>query len=459
MEHFDFVVVGAGPAGEAAAQLALSRGASVAVVERWLVGGMCPFWACMPSKTLLHAAYVHALGDRYPWSRASARRDYMINREPPRSAPDDSGHVHELERNGGTVIRGDARLAGPGRVTVTSGEGAIRELEARHVVLAVGSTTRMPPIEGLADTEPWTNVELTSTRELPPSLLVLGGGPTGVELSQVFARFGVPVTLVESNPRLLARDHPRNSEAVQAGLERDGIAVHTGVRGLRVQPAAGQDGAHRLELSDGRAVEGHRILISIGRAFPLSGLGLESVGLDPTAIEPDGRLRLADGLWLVGDPAGPELHTHVSHYQGELAVRMALGDDVRPDYRAIPRCTYTDPEAAFTGQTLEQAQAAGHDAVEFTQPMATTSKGYVSETDLGHVTIVVDRKERVLLGAAIAGPPGSSEAIHEAVLAVKSGTPLGVLADTIHAFPTTARAMGLLFSRADRELGRAGGRA
>jgi len=452
MERFDFVIVGAGPAGEAAAQLALARGRKVAIVERWLVGGMCPFWACMPSKTLLHASYVHALGDRYPWSRASARRDYMINREPPRTVPDDSGHVHELERAGGTVIRGSARLGGPGRITVRLGTGATRELEASDVVLAVGSTSRLPPIADLAATEPWTNIELTSTRELPRSLLVLGGGPTGVELSQVFARFGVPVTLVESNPRLLARDHPRNSEAVRAGLERDGVAVHAGIRAVRAQPGAGRDGAHRLELEDGSTVEGHRILISIGRAFPLTELGLESVGVDPAGLQPDGRLRLAPGLWLVGDPAGPELHTHVSHYQGEMAVRMALGDDVRPDYRAIPRCTYTDPEAAFTGLTLEQARAAGLDAAEFVQPIATTAKGYVSETELGHVTIVVDRRARVLLGAAIAGPPGSTEAIHEAVLAVKSATPLAVLADTIHAFPTTARAMGLLFAQADRAL-------
>lgn len=458
MEHFDFVIVGAGPAGEAAAQLALSRGRSVAIVERWLVGGMCPFWACMPSKTLLHAAYVHALGDRYPWSRASARRDYMINREPPRAVPDDGGHVHELERAGGTVIRGSAHLRGPGRVTVMVTDGGVRELEATDVVLAVGSTSRTPPIDDLAATDPWTNVELTSTRELPRSLLVLGGGPTGVELSQIFARFEVPVTLVESNPRLLARDHPRNSEAVRAGLERDGVTVRTGVRAVRARPGTGREGAHRLELEDGSTVEGHRILVSIGRAFPLAELGLESVGLDPSALQPDGRLRLAPGLWLVGDPAGPELHTHVSHYQGEMAVRMALGDDVRPDYRAIPRCTYTDPEAAFTGLTLEQARSAGHDAVEFVQPIATTAKGYVSETELGHVTIVVDRQARVLLGAAIAGPPGSTEAIHEAVLAVKSATPLAVLADTIHAFPTTARVMGLLFAQADRALS-AGDRA
>jgi len=448
MEHFDFVVIGAGPAGEAAAFLALERGKTVAVVERDLVGGACPFWACMPSKTLLHAAAVHAVGDTYPWSRASARRDYMINREQPRQTPDDGGHVHALEVAGATVIRGTARLMGKGAVAVEASDGRALTLTARDVVLAVGSTTRLPPIDDLAATEPWTNVQLTATRELPRSLLILGGGPTGVELGQVFARYGVPVTIVESNPRLLARDHPRNSEAVRAGLERDGVTVRTGARALRAIPGGGADGAHRIELGDGTSVEGHRILIAIGRAFPLADLHLEAVGVDPATIKPDGRLRIADGLWLIGDPAGPELHTHVSHYQGEMAVRMALGDDVHPDYTAIPRCTYTDPEAAFTGLTLEQARAAGLDAVEFTQPMATTAKGYVSDTELGHVTIIVDRAARTLVGAAIAGPPGSTEAIHEAVLAVKTHLPLAVLADTIHAFPTTARVMGTLFGQA-----------
>ena len=331
-------------------------------------------------------------------------------------------------------------------------DGGTRELAAHDVVLAVGSTTRLPPIEDLAATDPWSNVQLTATRELPRSLLILGGGPTGVELGQVFARYGVPVTIVESNQRLLARDHPRNSEAVEAGLTRDGVTIRTGVRAVKAVAGGGNDGAHRVELGDGTVVEGHRILIAIGRAFPLADLHLDAVGLDPATIKPDGRLRLADGLWLVGDPAGPELHTHVSHYQGEMAVRMALGDDVRPDYTAIPRCTYTDPEAAFTGVTLEQALAAGLDAVEFTQPIETTAKGYVSETVLGHVTIVVDRAARTLVGAAIAGPPGSTEAIHEAVLAVKTHVPVAVLADTIHAFPTTARVMGTLFGQAARAL-------
>jgi len=446
---FDFVIIGAGAAGEAAAFLSLARGASVAIVERDLVGGSCPFFACMPSKTLLHGAAVHALGGHYPWAQASARRDWMIDREGV-PYPDDTGHVHRLEEVGATVVRGRARLDGPGRVIVARQDGGEQVVEAREVVVAVGSVSRWPQLEGLEAVEPWTNREATSTRELPRSLLVLGGGPTGVEMAQVFARYGVPVTIVESNQRILTRDHPRNSAAVTAGLARDGVIVLTGRRALRARAGAGGDGAHVVDLDDGSSVAGHRVMLSVGRTFPLADIGLESVGIDPASIVPDGRLRLRAGLWLIGDPAGPELHTHVSHYQGELAVRMALGDPVTPDYRAIPRCTYTDPEVAFVGLSLDGALAAGQDAVEFVADVGTSAKGYVSEAD-GHVTIVVDRAARVLLGAAIAGP-GAGEAIHAAVLAVKTRVPIDVLADTIHAFPTTARVLGLLYIDAARAL-------
>jgi dihydrolipoamide dehydrogenase len=450
VDRFDFVVIGAGPAGEAAAGEGRRREQTVAVVDRELFGGACPFWACMPSKSLLHAAAIHALGGDYDWQHASDRRDYMINRED-RDTPDDSSHVESLRKIGAEPIRGEARLTGPGRVAVAMKDGGERTLEARHVILAVGSHTKRPLIDGLEDVEPWTNREATGARRLPRSLVSLGGGPTGVELSQVYARYGVPVALVESNPRVLARDHARNSESVRHGLERDGVDVRTGVRAERVHARAGKNEAHRVELSDGSAVEGHEILLAIGREFPLGDLGLDSVGLDPGRIEHDGRLRLADGLWVVGDPAGPELHTHVSHYQGELAVRMALGDPVRPDYSAIPRCTYTDPEAAFVGLSIEQAREAGHDCFELVADLATSSKGYVAEVTEGHVTIVVDQAESRLLGAAIAGV-GGTEVIHEAVLAIKSRTPLAVLADTIHAFPTTARVMGGLFADAARQL-------
>jgi len=449
-EQFDFVVIGAGPAGEAATYMARARGATVAVVDRELFGGSCPFWACMPSKTLLHAAAVHAAGGDYDWARASARRDYMISREGT-DFPSDAGHVRGLEGAGAVVIRGTGRIASPGRVAVSC-DGEERTLRARHIVIAVGSVSKVPAIQGLDSITPWTNREATSTRELPASLVILGAGPTGVEMAQVFARYGVPTTLVASQPRINPKGHPRNSVALEAGLRRDGVDVRTGVRAVRVRAGAGASGAHAIDLSDGTTVEGREVLLAVGRTLPLGDLGLETLGLDLSgglpAVGPD--LRIADGVFVAGDPAGPEMHTHVAHYQGELAVRIALGDDVRPDYNAIPRAIYTDPEVAGVGVSLEQALAAGNDAFEEVADLATTAKGYVAEAS-GHVTIVVDRPTRTLLGAFIAGP-AASEVIHEAVLAIKTKTTLDVLADTIHAFPTTARVMGGLFAQAVRTL-------
>ena len=445
-EQFDFVVIGAGPAGEAAAYKARARGATVAVVDRELFGGSCPFWACMPSKTLLHAAAVHAAGGDYDWARASARRDYMISREGT-DFPSDAGHVSGLEAAGAVAMRGTARIAGPGRVLVTH-DGAEHELHARHIVVAVGSTSKVPVIDGIDTITPWTNREATSTRELPASLVILGGGPTGVELAQVFARYGVPTALVASQPRINPKGHPRNSAALEATLRADGVEIRTGVRAVRVRARTATSGAHAIDLSDGTSVTGHEILLAVGRTVPLAGLGLETLGIDVSrgtlAVGPD--LRIAPDVFLVGDPAGPEMHTHLSHYQGEMAVRIALGDDVRPDYRAIPNAVYTDPEVAGVGLSLEEAVAAGHDAFEEVVDLATTAKGYVAEAT-GHVTIVVDRPTRTLLGAFIAGP-AASEVIHEAVLAIKTQTTLDVLADTIHAFPTVARAMGGLFAQA-----------
>jgi pyruvate/2-oxoglutarate dehydrogenase complex dihydrolipoamide dehydrogenase (E3) component len=303
--------------------------------------------------------------------------------------------------------------------------------------------------------KPWTNVDATLTRELPRSLLVLGGGPTGCELAQVYARFEVPTTIVQSGPRLAPTDHPRNSDVIRKTLEADGVTVRTGVRAVAARAGAGQDGAHLIDLDDGSTAEGHVILTAVGREVPLDDLGLEHYGLDTSGRTPpyprDGRLRLAEGLWAAGDAAGPELHTHQAHYQGGLAVRMALGEKVAPDYRALPRATYTDPEAAFVGVTVEAAREAGTDAFELTADFAKSTRGYALEAKFGHVTIVVDRATRELIGAAIACPDASA-AIHECVLAIHAHIPIDTLATAIHAFPSTSRIFDGLFTDALREL-------
>ena len=459
MDTFDFAIIGAGPAGEAAAYKARLRGASVAIIDAGWFGGSCPFVGCIPSKALLHSAASHAANPaEYSWTRASVRRDYMINRSPDSAEPDDGSQVRGLEAAGAVTFRGRARIAGRGRVEILydqAGHEQVRhEITAREVVVAVGSTSKIPAIDGLEQVPYWTNREATLARELPASLLVLGGGPTGCELAQVYARFGVPTTIVQSGPRLVPTDHPRNALAIEAALADSGVTIRTGVRAMRVRAGAGAAGAHVVELDDGSTAEGHAILLAVGRTFPLEDLGLEHYGLDLSGREAfprDGRLRIAPGLWIVGDAAGPELHTHQGHYQGELAVRMALGEDVTPDYRALPRATYTDPEAAFVGLTLDQATAAGRDAFELTVDFAKTAKGYSVEATIGHVTIVVDRASHELIGAALACPDASA-AIHECVLAIRAHIPVELLAETIHAFPSTSRVFNGMFGDAARKL-------
>jgi pyruvate/2-oxoglutarate dehydrogenase complex dihydrolipoamide dehydrogenase (E3) component len=370
----------------------------------------------------------------------------MISREES-NYPDDARHFENLRKAGAVPMRGSARIAGEGRVLLTH-DGVEHPLEAGAIILAVGSTSKVPDLPGISDVPFWTNREATSSRELPESLLILGAGPTGVELSQAYARYGVPVTLVVPGPRILPRDHERSSAAVAKALERDGVTIHTGARAVAAQAGAGHNGWHRFDLDDGSSVEGAAVLLAIGRSLPLAGLGLESIGVDVSTgkLKVDAQLRIAPGVFAAGDPAGPEMHTHVSHYEGELTARIALGEDATPDFGAIPRAVYTDPESASVGLLVGEAQERGIRAEELTTDLARSAKGEAAEAE-GHVTIVVDRGAGTLVGVFMAGP-GVSEAIHEAVLAVKLQTPLTVLADTIHAFPTVARVMGLLFAEA-----------
>ena len=450
---YDFIVIGAGASGEAAAHYARARGATVAIVDGGLFGGSCPFFACMPSKTLLHAAEIRAHGGDYPWPRASDRRDYMIDREH-REQPDDTGHVRSLEQRGAIVVRGTARLAGPRRVVVTH-DAKEHELAAKNVIIAVGSLAKVPSIEGLEEAGYWTNVEATTTRTLPRSIVVLGAGPSGVEIAQYFARYDVRTAIVaprQVNPT----DHPKSSELIAETLRRSGVDVRTGVRAQGVRPKAGPAGEHVIDLSDGSNVSAEVIQLSVGRTSSraLRTLGLETIGVaydGADTLKVDDDLRVADNVYAVGDVIGHELSTHLGHYEGEMAVRIALGDAVRVDLSAIPRVVYTDPETAAVGLRVEEARERGIDAFEETIDLPKTSKGYIEEADMGHVTIVVDRANKILVGAFIGGV-GAGEAIHQAVLAIKLRTPIDTLAQTVNAFPTTSRELGGRYAAAALKL-------
>jgi dihydrolipoamide dehydrogenase len=376
----------------------------------------------------------------------------MIVREG-RDYPDDSGHVKGYKAAGTVPIRGNAKLAGPGRVVVRT-DGGARELEARDLIIAVGSVPKVPKIEGLAEAGYWTNKEGTSLRELPKSIVILGAGPSGTELAQVYARFGVRTTLV--SPRQVnPTDHPRSSALLAKTLRADGVDVRENARAERIRPHGGKTGEHVVELADGSTVEGAVIELNVGRsaAPALSALGLDAAGVPYDGgdfLRVDDALRAADHVYGIGDCVGHELSTHLGHYEGETAVKVALGDSIRADLSATPRAVYTDPETAGVGLLLEQAKERGIDAYEETADLATSAKGYVSESE-GHVSVVIDRRNKIVVGAFIGGP-AASEAIHEAVLAIKQRTPISVLADTIHAFPTVSRVMGGIFAKADLAL-------
>jgi dihydrolipoamide dehydrogenase len=464
---YDLVVIGTGAAGEASAYLGAERGGKVAVVENALVGGLCSFWACMPTKTLLDSARRRWEGADYPWERASARRDWMINREEIDS-PDDSGHVAGLEGAGVEVIRGTARITGAGSLEVAplgngnGGGGGPRALTTRNVVIAAGSTPFIPPIDGLADAGYWTSNDASSTRELPSSLVVLGGGPVGVEIAQVYARFGVKVSLVEGT-RLLAREHPKSAEIVSAQLEREGIDIRLGGRAVGVK----RGGAGRIiELDDGTTVEGAEVLVCAGRrAADLRAIGVEEAGgrlTDRGTADHDERLSIGDGLYVAGDAAGGLQFTHVADYEGRIAAAAAFGGDVKADLTWVPKTTFTEPETGAVGWTVEEAQEQGIDAFEVTQDFAPTARGYtieppwhsdsaIREGSPGHVTVVVDRERKVLVGA-FAACPGAAEMVHEGVIAIKAEVPISVLADAIHAFPTGARVFGNLMIEVEKQL-------
>jgi pyruvate/2-oxoglutarate dehydrogenase complex dihydrolipoamide dehydrogenase (E3) component len=459
---YDVIVIGAGAAGEAAGSLGAELGGRVAVVERDLVGGLCSFWACMPSKTLLDSAARRGLGVDYPWKRASERRDWMISREGI-DYPDDSSHVKSLESAGAAVFRGSARITGPGQIEVQKDGESDRTLEAQNLILCVGSTPLIPAIDGLKEGSYWTSNEGTALRELPSSIMVMGGGPVGVELAQVYARFGVKTVLVQGGDRILPRDHPKSAEILADQLQADGVEIRTGVQATRVSPGSA---GRKVELSDGSVVETAQILMAVGRRpADLRGLGVEEAGGELNAngaAEPDNRMRIGEGMFVAGDCAGGLQFTHLADYEGRIAIRSALGQNARADLSAVPKTTFTDPETSSVGLTIDEAWYKGMDAFEITQDFATTARGYaieprrassapILEGSPGHVTAVIDRAQGLLVGA-FAACPGAAEFIHEAVLAIKQRVPVKVLADTIHAFPTGGRVFGNLMADALKRL-------
>jgi pyruvate/2-oxoglutarate dehydrogenase complex dihydrolipoamide dehydrogenase (E3) component len=449
-QHFDVVVVGAGPAGEVAAGRMAQGGLRVAIVERELVGGECSFYACMPSKALLRPG--EALGEalRVPGAAqalsggvdaavALARRDEVVH------DLDDTVMVPWLEDRGITLVRGPGALEGERRVRV--GDDLL--VAERAVVLATGSDAVLPPIDGLAEARPWTNRAATTAEEAPVALVVLGAGPVGVELAQAWATLGSAVTLRDAGHRILPREEPFASAAVCDGLVHHGVDVCCDAKVTRVRRTGGRV---RLELADGSSREGDELLVAVGRRPRTDGIGLESVGLrggEPVRV--DAHLRDPERRWLyaVGDCNGRVQLTHEGKYQARVAADHVLGDPAArlhvEDGRLAPRVVFTEPQVAAVGHTEATAREAGMRVhVADADPGATAGGSFVGRGVPAQARLVVDSDRRVIVGATFTGVE-IEPLLHAATVAVVGEVPLARLRHAVPCFPTRSEVwLGLM---------------
>ncbi|MCE7005236.1 NAD(P)/FAD-dependent oxidoreductase [Kibdelosporangium philippinense] len=441
-EDVDVVVIGLGPGGESLATQLGKAGLSVVGIDARLVGGECPYYACIPTKMMIRAADALAEARRAnqlagsvqiqpDWAPVAARV-----RDDATANWNDQAAVDRLEAAGVRFVRGYGKITGTDEVTV----GDLVFRTRKGIVLNPGTDPAVPPIDGLADTPLWTNREAVPATAVPKSLIVLGGGPVGCEFAQVFARFGADVTVLQSPDRLLPNDEPESSELLRQIFEREGIKVVTGARATKVD----HDGAFHVT-AGGETYTADQLLVATGRTRDLAALGVKAVGIpdDGRFIQVDDRMRAADKVWAIGDIAGTGAFTHMSMYHADIAVADILGKDgPRAQYHAVPHATFTDPEVASVGLTQAEAEQQGINVRTALTRLPDSSRGFIHKLgNDGLIKLIEDADRGFLVGASAVGP-GAGEIIGALVVAVHAKVPTATLKGMILAYPTFHRAIG-----------------
>jgi len=442
-----------GPGGEHAAGTLAEAGLAVAGVEGRLVGGECPYWGCVPSKMMIRAADLITEGRRIPGMAGDAEivPDWApVARRIRDEATDDWDDTVAADRftgKGGILVRGHGRITAPGEVTVTPAggpaTGEAQVLRARRgIVIATGTTAAVPPVPGLAGTPFWTNHEAIEAEQVPPSLVVLGGGAIGAELAQVFARFGSRVSVAEGADRLLPLEEPEAGDLLAGVFAREGITVRTGrpAAGVAYSPGRG----FTVALDGGEELTGAALLVATGRRADLAAVGADAVGIDERlrAIPVDGHMRAAPGVWALGDITGKGPFTHMSMYQAGIVIDDILGrEHCGAEYHAVPRVTFTDPEIGAVGLTAQQAREAGLTVRTGVSKVPESARGWIHKAgNDGFIKLVEDCDRGVLAGATSAGPWGG-EVLGALVVAVHAAVPVQRLREMIYAYPTFHRAI------------------